>query len=227
MKTELDILFEDNHLLIVNKAPGILSQSDKTKDKTILDFGKEYIKEKYNKPGDVFLGLPHRIDRPTSGIIVLARTSKALERLNKMFQEKQVQKIYWAIVKNNPQEIEDTLVNYLYKNQEKNRSYAVSKPKKGAVLCELDYKLIGKTKYYNLLEVKPKTGRHHQIRVQLAHIGCPIKGDIKYGFQRSNSDRSIHLLARAITFIHPVTKKEISITAKPPKDPVWDNFKHI
>tara|TARA_B110000908_G_C10232553_1_gene441417 strand:+ start:822 stop:1505 length:684 start_codon:yes stop_codon:yes gene_type:complete len=227
MKTELDILFEDNHLLIINKPAGLLVQGDKTGDESLLDKGKAYIKEKYNKPGLVYLGLPHRLDRPTSGIVVLAKTSKALERLNKLFQTREIQKTYWAIVKANPPEVEATLSGFMYKNQEKNRSYVHAKPKKGAQLAELSYKIIGKSKYYNLLEVTPVTGRHHQIRVQLASIGCPIKGDIKYGFKRSNPDRSIHLHARKLSFLHPVTKKEMKIGAKPPKEQVWDFFRDI
>lgn len=227
MKTELDILFEDNHLLVINKPPGMLVQGDKTGDDSLLDKGKAYIKEKYNKPGAVYLGLPHRLDRPTSGIVVLAKTSKALERLNKLFQTRDIQKTYWAIVKANPPEVEATLSGFMYKNQEKNRSYVHAKPKKGAQLAELSYKIIGKSKYYNLLEVKPVTGRHHQIRVQLAGIGCPIKGDIKYGFKRSNPDRSIHLHARKLDFLHPVTKVQMNIDAKPPKEQVWDFFRDI
>jgi 23S rRNA pseudouridine1911/1915/1917 synthase len=227
MKTDLNIIFEDNHLLIINKPAGLLVQGDKTGDDSLLDKGKAYIKEKYNKPGKVYLGLPHRLDRPTSGIVVLAKTSKALERLNKMFQDRSIEKTYWAIVKNNPKEIEATLSGFMYKNQEKNRSYVHAKPKKGGQLAELSYKLIGKSKFYNLLEVKPKTGRHHQIRVQLASIGCPITGDIKYGFKRSNPDRSIHLHAKALVFVHPVSKETMKINAKPPKEQVWDFFKEI
>lgn len=227
MKTKLNILFEDNHLLVINKPSGMLAQGDKTKDESILDFAKQYIKEKFNKPGDVFMGLPHRLDRPTSGIVVLARTSKALERISKMFQDKTIQKTYWAVVGNNPPQVEDTLVHYLYKNEAKNRSYALNKPKKGAQYAELEYKLIGKSKLFNLLEVKPKTGRHHQIRVQLSTIGCPIKGDIKYGFKRSNEDKSIHLHARAIEFFHPITKEPLHFVAQPPKENVWNIFLEV
>lgn len=223
----LEILFEDNHLLIINKEAGLLVQGDKTGDDSLLDIGKKYIKDKYNKPGKVYLGLPHRLDRPTSGIVILAKTSKALERLNKMFQESTIKKIYWAIVKNNPKEINATLTGFMYKNQEKNRSYVNKKPKKGAKYAELSYKLIGKSKFYNLLEIELKTGRHHQIRVQLASIGCPIKGDIKYGFKRSNFDRSIHLHAKFIEFIHPVTKEKISLNSQIPKEQVWDFFKDV
>lgn len=227
MKVELNIIHEDNHLLIVNKPSGMLVQADKTKDECLLDFAKAYIKEKYNKPGDVFMGLPHRLDRPTSGIMILARTSKALERLNKMFQEKEIEKTYWAIVKNNPRELEDTLIGYMTKNQEKNRSSVHKSPKKGNKYAELYYQLIGKSKFYNLLEVTPVTGRHHQIRVQLASIGCPIKGDIKYGFKRSNEDKSIHLHAKVMKFIHPVTKEKLTIEAKLPNDQVWNFFKDV
>lgn len=224
---QLDIIYEDNHLLAVNKPSGMPVQGDKSKDKCLLDYAKEYIKKKYNKPGAVFMGLPHRLDRPTSGIVVLARTSKALERMNKLFKEKKIQKTYWAVVGNNPPQVEDTLIHYLYKNQEKNRSFVIKKQKKGAQLAELSYKIIGKSKHFNLLEVKPKTGRHHQIRVQLSSIGCPIKGDIKYGFKRSNLDRSIHLHARAISFAHPTTKKTLTLKARLPKEVVWNIFKEI
>lgn len=227
MKTELKVLFEDNHLLVINKPSGMLVQGDKTKDACLLDFAKAYIKEKYNKPGDVFMGLPHRLDRVTSGIVVLCRTSKALERVNKQFHDKLVQKTYWAVVGANPPQVEDTLVHYMTKNQEKNRSYAHKKVKKGGLYAELDYKLIGKSKMFNLLEVKPKTGRHHQIRVQLSSIGCPIKGDIKYGYKRSNVDKSIHLHARALEFTHPVTKKTMKIVAQAPNEVVWNVFKDI
>ncbi|MGB0885184.1 MAG: RluA family pseudouridine synthase [Chitinophagales bacterium] len=224
---ELDLIYEDNHLLAINKPSGMLVQGDKTNDKCILDFAKAYIKKKYNKPGDVFIGLPHRLDRPTSGVIVLARTSKALERLNKQFHDKLVQKTYWAVVGNNPPEVEGTLVHYMTKSQEKNRSYAHKKVKKGGQLAELDYKLIGKSKLYNLLKITPKTGRHHQIRVQLSSIGCPIKGDIKYGFKRSNPDKSIHLHARTISFTHPTTKETMKFTAKAPNEVIWNVFKDI
>lgn len=227
MKTDLKILYEDNHLLAINKPSGMLVQGDKTNDQCLLDFAKEYIKEKYNKPGEVFMGLPHRLDRPTSGVVVLARTSKALERLNKMFHDKLVQKTYWAVVGANPPQVEDTLIHYMTKSEEKNRSYAHNKPKKGGDYAELSYKLVGKSKLFNLLEVKPKTGRHHQIRVQLAAIGCPIKGDIKYGFKRSNVDKSIHLHARALEILHPITKEPLKIIAPPPNEVVWNVFKEI
>ncbi len=229
MKKEysIQVLFEDNHLIVVNKHPGEIVQGDKTGDETIGDRIKLYIKEKYDKPGDVFLGTVHRIDRPVSGIVVFARTSKGLERMNKLFREKDLQKTYWAVVKNTPPKEADHLISYLWKNEKQNKSYATSVPKAGALLSELDYKILIKSDNYTLLEVKPITGRHHQIRVQLSGIGCPIKGDLKYGFNRSNENGSIHLHARAITFEHPVTKAEINIVAEPPSDPLWDYFKKI
>jgi 23S rRNA pseudouridine1911/1915/1917 synthase len=218
----VNILYEDNHIIAVNKRASDIVQGDKTGDKPLGEFIKAYIKKKYNKPGEVFLGVVHRIDRPVSGVILFARTSKALSRLNKLFQDRDIKKTYWAVVKNLPTEESSTLVHFLKKNQQKNKSFAFRREENGALRSELDYKVIKKLKSFYLLEVKPKTGRHHQIRVQLSAIGSPIKGDIKYGSKRTNSDASIHLHARKIEFVHPVKKEKIEIIAPPPsKDPIW------
>ena len=219
----LDVLYEDNHLIAINKKSGDIVQGDKTGDAPLSDFVKAYIKKKYNKPGEVFLGTIHRLDRPTSGIVLYARTSKALTRMNEQFREKQVQKTYWAVVDNAPPNPSGTLENYLQKNQKQNKSY-VTKNDVGKHAI-LEYKLLKKLDNFYHLEIKPKTGRHHQIRVQLANIGCKIKGDLKYGARRSNKDASIHLLAKKLEFIHPVKKEAISITAPAPKDSVWDACK--
>ena len=216
----LEVLYEDNHLIAINKKSGDIVQGDKTGDAPLSDFVKAYIKKKYNKAGEVFLGTIHRLDRPTSGIVLYARTSKALTRMNKQFQEKQVQKTYWAVVDNAPPNNSGTLDNYLQKNQKQNKSY-VTKNKVGKHVV-LDYKLLKKLDNFYHLEIKPKTGRHHQIRVQLAHIGCIIKGDLKYGAKRSNKDASIHLLAQKLEFIHPVKKEPVTIVASAPKDSVWE-----
>ena len=218
----IEILFEDNHLIIINKRSGDLVQGDKTGDKPLIDLVKEYIKIRENKPGEVFLGSPHRIDRPTSGIVVFTKTSKALSRMNKMFHDKEIQKTYWAIVKNKPNKPADTLVHYLKKNTQKNKSIAYSHEYKDAKRSELEFKIKHQFNNYYLLNIKPLTGRHHQIRVQLSTMGCPIKGDLKYGFNRSNPDASISLHARKIEFIHPVKKEPFSLVAKPnPEDPLW------
>ncbi len=216
----LEVLYEDNHLIAVNKKSGDIVQGDKTGDTPLSDFVKAYIKKKYNKPGEVFLGTIHRLDRPTSGIVLYARTSKALSRMNKQFRNKEVQKTYWAVVGNAPPNEYGTLENYLQKNQKQNKSY-VTKGTDGKHAV-LEYKLLKKLDNFYHLEIKPKTGRHHQIRVQLANIGCIIKGDLKYGARRSNKDASIHLLAQRLKFIHPVKKEAITIVAAPPKDNIWD-----
>ena len=217
-----EVLYEDNHIIAVNKKPSDIVQGDKTGDRPLGEFVKDYIKKKYNKPGDVFLGVVHRLDRPVSGVILFARTSKALSRLNELFRSKQVQKTYWAVVKNKPNPTKDILVHYLKKNQQKNKSTAFNREEGGTLKSELSYQLIKSLDNYHLLEVLPKTGRHHQIRVQLSKIGSPIKGDIKYGSDRTNKDASIHLHARKIEFIHPVKKEPISISATPPKkDSIW------
>lgn len=220
----LEVLFEDNHLLAVNKKPGDIVQGDKTGDEPLSEVVKRYIKSKYNKPGEVFLGTIHRIDRPVSGVVLFARTSKALERMNEQFREREVQKVYWAVVKNTPPNEKATLVNYLIKDEAKNKSRAYDEPRNGALKCELEYTLIKKADRYSLLEINPLTGRHHQIRVQLSKIGCPIKGDLKYGFDRSNPDGSIHLHARKLIFNHPVTKEPITIVAPPPDEVLWNFF---
>jgi 23S rRNA pseudouridine1911/1915/1917 synthase len=216
----LEVLYEDNHIIAINKKSGDIVQGDKTGDAPLSDFVKAYIKKKYNKPGEVFLGTIHRLDRPTSGVVLYARTSKALTRMNEQFREKQVQKTYWAVVDNAPSNDSGTLENYLLKNQKQNKSY-VTKGSDGKHAI-LDFKMLKKLDNFFHLEIKPKTGRHHQIRVQLAHIGCIIKGDLKYGAKRSNKDASIHLLAQKLEFLHPVKKESITIVAPAPKDSIWD-----
>lgn len=219
---KLEILYEDNHIIAINKRSGHLVQGDKTGDKPLSELVKEFLKEKYNKPGAVFTGVVHRIDRPVSGVILFAKTSKALSRLNKMFQDKSIQKTYWALVKNCPTITEDHIVHYLKKNQPKNKSKAYPKMVDGALKSELKYSVKKKLDSYTLLEVLPYTGRHHQIRVQLSSIGSPIKGDLKYGAKRSNPDASISLHARRIEFIHPIKKEPLVIIAPPPNDPIWN-----
>ena len=220
-KNNLKVVYEDNHLIVINKRAGDIVQGDKTGDKPLSEVVKSYLKEKYNKPGNVYLGVVHRLDRPTSGIVLFAKTSKALPRLNKLFAEKKTEKTYWALVKNEPPKIQDTLIHYLKRNQKQNKSYAhkneIPDSKKGI----LHYKLIQKLERYFLLEIRLETGRHHQIRSQLSAIGCPIKGDLKYGFDRSNKDASIHLHARKLSLIHPVKKEEITFIADLPSDPLW------
>jgi 23S rRNA pseudouridine1911/1915/1917 synthase len=223
----LQVLYEDNHIIAINKRPSDIVQGDKTGDTPLSDFVKQYIKEKYNKPGEVFIGTVHRIDRPVSGIVLFARTSKALARLNQMFQSKEIQKTYWAVVKNKPPRTSGKLVHYLIKNEAKNMSKAFDKEQKGTLRSELDYEVIASSDNYHLLQITPHTGRHHQIRVQLAAMGCPIKGDLKYGFDRSNKDASIHLHARKIEFIHPVKKEAITIVADPPNEVLWNEFKKM
>lgn len=223
-KREIEVLYEDNHLIAVNKRSGDISQGDKTGDAPLGEAVKEYLKKKYNKPGDVFLGVIHRIDRPTTGVLLFAKTSKALERMNRLFQERAVQKEYWAVTGVKPKREDDSLVHYLKKNQAKNKSNASDREATDRKRAELDYFLLAKSDRYYLLKVLPKTGRHHQIRVQLAKIGCPIKGDLKYGAKRANKDRSIHLHARSLEFVHPTKKELFKITAKSPDDPVWNAF---
>lgn len=221
-RLKVEVVYEDNHLIAVNKPSGVLVQGDKTRDTPLSEMVKEFLIEKYNKPGDAYLGVPHRIDRPTSGLVIFAKTSKSLVRLNKMFQEKNIQKTYWAITKNKPKKAEGQLIHFLKRNQEKNKSFAHFKKVDGGKEAELHFKLIMSLDHYHLLEIYPKTGRHHQIRSQLAAIDCPIKGDLKYGFDRSNKDASIHLHARGVRFTHPVSDEEITIVAPPPKkDPIW------
>lgn len=221
-KNNLQILHEDNHLIVVNKRVGDLVQGDKTGDKPLSDIVKEYIKDKYNKPGEVFLGVVHRLDRPTTGIVVFARTSKALSRMNELFSNRETQKTYWAIVKNKPEKTEDKLVHYLKRNEKNNTSKAHSKEVPDSKLASLDYKIIKELNNYYALEIHLHTGRHHQIRAQLSAIGCPIKGDLKYGFDRSNADGGIHLHARKLVFVHPVSKENIEIIAPVPNDVIWN-----
>ena len=221
-KDNLEVLFEDNHLLIVNKKSGDIVQGDKTGDKPLSDVVKEYIKEKYNKPGEVFLGVVHRLDRPTSGIIIFARTSKALERLNKMLRERTISKTYWAVVKNTPLKEKDSLIHFLKKNPKNNKSTVFTKETDASKKAILHYSVIKKLDNYSLLEIDLETGRHHQIRAELAYIGSPIKGDLKYGASRSNKDGSIHLHARKISFTHPVSKENILFLAPIPNETIWN-----
>ena len=221
-KINLQVLFEDNHLVIVNKRAGDIVQGDKTGDKPLSEVVKEYIKHKYNKPGNVYLGVTHRLDRPTTGIVVFAKTSKVLPRLNKLFSDKKVNKTYWAVVKERPKKEKANLVNWLKKNPKNNKSTAYINEIIDSKKAILHYDIIKQLNNYHLLEVNLETGRHHQIRCQLASIGSPIKGDLKYGFDRSNKDASIHLHSRKIEFIHPVSKKQISVIAPTPNDPIWD-----
>lgn len=218
---DFQVLYEDNHILVANKPNNMLVQPDTTGDVALEDLAKQYIKVKYNKPGAVFLNAVHRIDRPVSGVVVFARTSKALARLNEQFRSKEIKKTYWAIVKNRPEIEAATLENYIRRDAKKNKSFVCQKDSKDAKRARLSYKLIASSENYNLLEIDLHTGRHHQIRCQLAHIGCPIKGDLKYGAERSNKDGGISLHARSVEFIHPVTKEPIKITAPVPEDNLW------
>ncbi len=221
-KDNLQIIYEDNHLIIVNKRAGDIVQGDKTGDKPLSEVVKSYIKERDNKPGNVYLGVVHRLDRPTTGIVMFAKTSKALPRLNKLFAEKEAKKTYWAVVKNAPLKLEDTLIHFLKKNPKNNKSTAYTKEVSQSKKAILHYKLIQQLDNYYLLEVELETGRHHQIRAQLATIGCAIKGDLKYGFDRSNPDASIHLHARELRFVHPVSKEELHVIAPLPiHDAIW------
>ena len=217
----MQVVYEDNHIIIVSKRSGEIVQGDKTGDRTLADDVKAYIKEKYAKPGNVFLGVAHRLDRPVWGLVVFAKTSKALARLNDMFRNGEVKKTYWAIVKNKPKQEEGELVNWLVRNEKQNKSYAYDTERPGAKQAILHYRLIASSDRYYLLEIDLKTGRHHQIRCQLAHMGCPIKGDLKYGFERSNRDGGISLHARSAAFIHPVSKQSLVIEAPVPDDPLW------
>jgi 23S rRNA pseudouridine1911/1915/1917 synthase len=221
-KNNLQVLYEDNHIIVINKRVGDIVQGDQTGDKPLADVVKEYLKDKYNKPGEAFVGVVHRLDRPTTGLVVFAKTSKALTRLNESFKNRETQKTYWAAIKNIPSKLEDTLTHYLVRNPKNNQSKAFDKEVKDSKKASLTYKLLKKLDRFAILEIDLHTGRHHQIRAQLSKIGCPIKGDLKYGFDRSNTDGGIHLHARKLTFIHPVKKEEITIIAPTPKDPVWD-----
>lgn len=221
-KDNLQVLHEDNHLIVVNKRVGDIVQGDKTGDKPLSEVVKEYIKEKYNKPGEVFLGVVHRLDRPTTGIVAFARTSKALSRMNELFSNRETQKTYWAVVKNKPEKSKDKLVHYLKRNEKNNTSKAHLKEVPDSKLASLEYQIIKELNNYTALEIELHTGRHHQIRAQLSTIGSPIKGDLKYGFDRSNPDGGIHLHARKLHFIHPVSKEEITIIAPTPDDVIWN-----
>ena len=223
----MTVIYEDNHIIVVNKSSSEIVQGDKTGDTPLSETVKQYLKEKYKKPGNVFLGVVHRLDRPVSGIVLFARTSKALPRLNEMFKNSEVKKTYWAIVKNCPKETEGELVHYLVRNEKQNKSYAYDKEVKDSKKAILDYKLIGHSQNYYLLEVHLHTGRHHQIRCQLAKMGCPIKGDLKYGFPRSNPDGSICLHSRKISFIHPVSKELIELEAPVPEGNLWNGFEML
>ena len=220
-KNNLQIVFEDNHLIIVNKRVGDIVQGDKTKDKPLSEVVKDYIKEKYNKPGKVYLGVVHRLDRPTSGLVIFAKTSKALSRLNKMLRDKEIDKTYLAIVKNKPPKDKDTLIHYLRKNPKNNKAIVFKKETENTKKAILHYQIIQKLDNYYVLKIDLETGRHHQIRAQLAAIGCSIKGDLKYNANRSNKNGGIHLHAYKIDFIHPVKKTEVSLIGKPPKEVVW------
>lgn len=220
----MTVLYEDNHIIIVNKSSSEIVQADKTGDTPLSEMVKAFLREKYNKQGNVYIGVTHRLDRPVSGIVIFAKTSKALARLNDMFAKKDVKKTYWAIVCKMPPQEEGQLVNYLVKNEKQNKSYAYDKEVPNSKKSILNYKLIGKSDRYCLLEVDLQTGRHHQIRCQLAKIGCVIKGDLKYGAERSNKDGSISLHARSISFTHPVSKQEINVVAPCPNDELWNYF---
>lgn len=220
-KTNLQVLHEDNHLIIVNKRVGDIVQGDKTGDKPLSEIVKEYIKDKYNKPGEVFLGVVHRLDRPTTGIVVFARTTKALTRINELFKNRETKKTYWAIVKNKPEQSTAKLAHFIKRNEKNNSSKAHIKEVPDSKLASLDYTIFKELTNYYALEINLHTGRHHQIRAQLAAINCPIKGDLKYGFDRSNPDGGIHLHARKLVFIHPVSKDLIEISAPVPNEVLW------
>lgn len=222
-KDNLQVLFEDNHIIAINKRVGDIVQGDKTGDKPLSDVVKEYLQDKYNKPGAAFLGVIHRLDRPTSGLVIFAKTSKALTRLNELFKNRDTQKTYWAVVKNKPAQASGELVHYLKRNEKNNTSRAHLKEVPESKLAILDYTILQELNNYLVLEINLHTGRHHQIRAQLAAINCPIKGDLKYGFDRSNNDGGIHLHARQLKFIHPVTKLAINIVAPTPKDAIWNS----
>ncbi len=218
------ILYEDNHLIAVNKLPSEIVQGDNTGDRPLSDNLKQYLKQKYDKPGNVFLGVIHRLDRPVSGVVVFAKTGKALRRMNELVKQRALKKTYWAIVKNKPPETTGKLVHYLSRNTKKNKSFVSPVPGKDKKEAVLSYRLLASGQRYHLLEIDLLTGRHHQIRAQLAAIGCPVKGDLKYGFPRSNPDASISLHARKVVFVHPVKKEKVAIVADPPRDTLWDFF---
>ena len=220
----MEVIYEDNHIIVVNKAAGEIVQGDKTGDKPLVEIVREYIKEKYHKPGNVFCGVAHRLDRPVAGLVVFAKTSKALTRLNDMFRNGYVKKTYWAITRNMPPQPEGRIVSYITSTERNNKSYSSPDPRPGAKEAALSYRHVASSERYHLLEVNLETGRKHQIRVQLASIGCPVRGDLKYGDKRSNPDGSISLMARHIEFVHPVSGNLISLTAPLPPDPLWQAF---
>jgi 23S rRNA pseudouridine1911/1915/1917 synthase len=228
MRSNIDlkdrILFEDNHLIIVNKQAGELVQGDKTGDQTLADTVKEHIRKESSKPGNVYLGIPHRLDRPVSGVVIYTKTSKALSRMSEIFRSKSISKEYWAITEKSPKATKGTLTNFVAKNEKQNKSYIVDESKNGAKLATLHYSVLTKSDRYTLLGINLETGRHHQIRVQLSNMGSIIKGDLKYGAKRSNTDGSINLHSRSASFIHPVQKTEITITAPCPMDSLWQFF---
>jgi len=223
----LRVLYEDNHLVVVNKRNSDIIQSDISGDRTLCETVKEYVRQKYNKPGLAFIGTVHRLDRPVSGIVIYARTTKALNRLSNMFKYREVQKTYWAVVKGTPEESEAKIINYLWKDQKLNKTFAFKEAGPDRKESELSYKVVGVGDNYTFIEVYPKTGRHHQIRATLASLDCPIKGDIKYGAKRTNDNASIHLHARKIEFLHPVKKTPITVVAPPPEDALWNEFLRI
>jgi 23S rRNA pseudouridine1911/1915/1917 synthase len=220
----MNILYEDNHIIALNKACCEIVQGDKTGDIPLSEQLKEWLKEKYNKPGNAFVGITHRLDRPVSGIILFAKTSKALSRLNEMFRLGKIEKTYWAIVRNPPPKEEDTLTHWLVRNEQQNKSYACDRERPNSKQAILHYRIIAQSDKFHLLEIDLKTGRHHQIRSQLSAIGCPIRGDLKYGCERSNHNKGINLHARSARFIHPISKENIHIIAPVPQDPLWENF---
>jgi len=224
---ELEVIYEDNHLLVVNKPAGMLVQGDKTGDVPLVEHGKAYIKEKYQKPGAVFLGVVHRLDRPVSGAVVLARTSKALGRMSELFRQNDVKKTYWAVVRQRPYDPEGSLTHWLVKDTTRNIAKAHNKPVKGGKEATLSYKLLAESNGFYLLEIHPLSGRPHQIRVQLASMGCPIRGDVKYGFDRPNEDGNINLHARCLEFVHPVKKQSLSLFAELPQDDFWQLFRNF
>ena len=220
----MNVIYEDNHIIVVNKESGEIVQGDKTGDAPLSDLVKAYIKEKYRKPGNVFLGVTHRLDRPVSGLVIFAKTSKALSRLNEMFRKGEIHKTYWAIVKNKPKERQGRLTHWIVRNEKQNKSYAYDNEVKDSKKAVLDYRLLASGDNYHILEIHLFTGRHHQIRCQLSAMGCPIKGDLKYGAQRSNPDGSISLLSRHVEFVHPVSKEAITLDAPLPKDNLWEKI---
>ncbi|AJA69430.1 MULTISPECIES: RluA family pseudouridine synthase [Myroides] len=220
----LQVLHEDNHIIVINKRVGDIVQGDQTGDMPLSEIVKLYLKKKYNKPGEVYLGVVHRLDRPTSGLVVFAKTSKALSRLNESFKNRETQKTYWAVVKDAPPKVEDTLEHFLVRNPKNNTSKAHNKEVPNSKKAKLTYRMFHQLKTYSTLEIDLYTGRHHQIRCQLSAIGCPIKGDLKYGADRSNPDGGIHLHARKLTFIHPVTKETLTIVAPTPDEVIWNNI---